>query len=39
MEIQLYTKGSKNSASSEDYIDLLTWVYVQNKDFEGALVL
>lgn len=37
MEIQLYTKVQKNSAS-EDYIDLLTWVYVQNKDFEGALV-
>ena len=37
METQLYIKVQKNSAS-EAYIDLLTWVYVQNKDFEGALV-
>jgi len=37
MEMQLYSKVQKNSAS-EDYIDLLTWVYIQNKDFEGALL-
>ena len=37
LETQLYAKVQKNSAN-EDYIDLLTWVYVQNKDFEGALV-
>lgn len=36
MERQLYAKVQKNSAS-EEYIDLLTWIYVQNKDFEGAL--
>lgn len=36
METQLYAKVQK-SASNEDYIDLLTWVYIQNKDFEGAL--
>lgn len=37
METQLYAKVQKNTAN-EDYIDLLTWVYIQNKDFEGALV-
>ncbi|MFM2307332.1 MAG: hypothetical protein RLZZ367_2001 [Bacteroidota bacterium] len=37
LETQLYTKVQK-SATNEDYIDLLTWVYIQNKDFEGALV-
>lgn len=26
----------KNS-DNDDYIDLLSWVYIQNKDFEGAL--
>ncbi|HLP49745.1 MAG TPA: tetratricopeptide repeat protein, partial [Chitinophagales bacterium] len=31
------SKVQKN-ATNEDYIDLLTWVYIQNKDFEGALV-
>ena len=36
METQLYSKVQKNSAN-EDYIDLLTWIYIQNKDFEGAL--
>lgn len=36
METQLYAKVQKN-ANNEDYIDLLTWVYIQNKDFEGAL--
>jgi predicted Zn-dependent protease len=37
LETQLYSKVQKN-ANNEDYIDLLTWVYIQNKDFEGALV-
>ena len=37
METQLYTKVQRAPAN-EDYIDLLTWVYIQNKDFEGALV-
>ncbi|MES2621451.1 MAG: tetratricopeptide repeat protein, partial [Bacteroidota bacterium] len=37
METQLYTKTQRNP-NNEDYIDLLTWVYIQNKDFEGALV-
>jgi tetratricopeptide (TPR) repeat protein len=37
LETQLYSKVQKNSAN-EDYIDLLTWVYVQDKDFEGAIV-
>lgn len=37
LETQLYAKVQK-SATNEDYIDLLTWVYIQNKDFEGALV-
>jgi predicted Zn-dependent protease len=37
LETQLYTKVQKNTAN-EDYIDLLTWVYIQNKDFEGARV-
>jgi len=36
LETQLYAKVQKN-ANNEDYIDLLTWVYIQNKDFEGAL--
>lgn len=37
MEMQLYAKVQK-APNNEDYIDLLTWVYIQNKDFEGALV-
>jgi tetratricopeptide (TPR) repeat protein len=37
LETQLYSKVQKN-ANNEDYIDLLTWVYIQNKDFEGALL-
>ncbi len=37
MEIQLYSKVQKNP-NNEDYIDMLTWVYIQNKDFEGALI-
>jgi outer membrane protein assembly factor BamD (BamD/ComL family) len=36
LETQLYAKVQKNT-TNDDYIDLLTWVYVQNKDFEGAL--
>ena len=36
LETQLYSKVQKNN-SSEEFIDLLTWVYIQNKDFEGAL--
>jgi tetratricopeptide (TPR) repeat protein len=36
LETQLYGKVQKNT-NSEQYIDLLTWVYIQNKDFEGAL--
>lgn len=36
METQLYVKVQK-APNNEDYIDLLTWVYIQNKDFEGAL--
>lgn len=36
LETQLYAKVQK-AANNEDYIDLLTWVYIQNKDFEGAL--
>ncbi len=36
LESQLYGKVQKNS-TNEEYIDLLTWVYIQNKDFEGAL--
>src|ERR1043165_671315 len=37
LETQLYGKVQKNTVN-EDYVDLLTWVYIQNKDFEGALV-
>lgn len=37
MEMQLYARVQKNN-SNEDYIDCLTWVYIQNKDFEGALI-
>lgn len=37
METQLYAKVQR-APNNEDYIDLLTWVYIQNKDFEGALV-
>lgn len=37
METQLYTKVQKPGAG-EEYIELLTWIYVQNKDFEGALL-
>lgn len=37
METQLYGKVQR-APGNEDYIDLLTWLYIQNKDFEGALV-
>lgn len=37
METQLYAKVQK-APGNEDYIDLLTWVYIQNKDFEGAML-
>ncbi|MBL7800479.1 MAG: tetratricopeptide repeat protein [Chitinophagales bacterium] len=37
METQLYTKIQKQP-DKEDYIELLTWIYIQNKDFEGALL-
>lgn len=37
LETQLYTKVQKNPGS-EEYIELLTWVYIQNKDFESALI-
>ncbi|HWB63049.1 MAG TPA: tetratricopeptide repeat protein, partial [Chitinophagales bacterium] len=36
METQLYTKVQRNP-NNEDYIELLTWIYIQNKDFDGAL--
>jgi tetratricopeptide (TPR) repeat protein len=36
LELQLYAKVQR-APNNEDYIDLLTWVYIQNKDFEGAL--
>lgn len=37
LETQLYGKLQKNS-DNENYVDFLTWIYVQNKDFDGALV-
>jgi tetratricopeptide (TPR) repeat protein len=37
LETQLYGKLQKNS-DNENYVDFLTWIYVQNKDFEDALV-
>lgn len=37
METQLYGRIQKKP-DNEDYIDFLTWIYVQNKDFEGAIV-
>ncbi|MCS6933880.1 MAG: tetratricopeptide repeat protein [Chitinophagales bacterium] len=37
METQLYTKVQKPGAP-EEFIDLLTWIYIQNKDFESALL-
>jgi predicted Zn-dependent protease len=37
LETQLYTRIQKNP-DNEIFIDLLTWIYVQNKDFESALL-
>jgi predicted Zn-dependent protease len=37
METQLYTR-IQEKPDNDDYIDFLTWIYIQNKDFEGALV-
>ncbi|MCW3127361.1 MAG: hypothetical protein JWO03_3019, partial [Bacteroidetes bacterium] len=37
IETQLYARIQK-SPDNENYVDLLTWIYVQNKDFEGAIV-
>jgi tetratricopeptide (TPR) repeat protein len=36
METQLYTRIQKKP-DNDDYIDFLTWIYIQNKDFEGAI--
>ena len=35
LETQLYGKVQKSN--NDEFVDLLTWVYIQNKDFEGAL--
>jgi len=37
METQLYGRLQKKP-DNEDYVDFLTWIYIQNKDFEGAIV-
>ena len=37
MESQLYGRIQKN-AENDEYVDFLTWIYIQNKDFEGAVV-
>lgn len=37
METQLYSRIQKKP-DNDEYIDFLTWIYVQNKDFEGAIV-
>ena len=37
METQLYSRIQKKP-DNDDYIDFLTWIYIQNKDFEGAIV-
>ena len=37
METQLYGRIQKKS-ENEDFVDFLTWIYIQNKDFEGAIV-
>ena len=37
METQLYGRIQKKP-DNDDYIDFLTWIYIQNKDFEGAIV-
>ena len=37
LETQLYSRIQKNP-DNEIFIDLLTWIYVQNKDFESAIL-
>ena len=37
IETQLYSKLQK-SPENENYVEFLTWIYIQNKDFEGAVV-
>jgi len=37
IETQLYSRIQKKP-DNDDYIDFLTWIYIQNKDFEGAIV-
>jgi predicted Zn-dependent protease len=37
LEKQLYAKVQKNP-DADEYIDFLTWIYIQNKDFEGAFI-
>lgn len=37
LETQLYSKIQKQPGN-EDLIDFLTWIYIQNKDFESALL-
>jgi tetratricopeptide (TPR) repeat protein len=37
IETQLYGKIQK-SPDNDSYVDFLTWIYIQNKDFEGAIV-
>ncbi len=37
IEAQLYGKIQK-APDNESYTDFLTWIYIQNKDFEGAVV-
>lgn len=37
IESQLYTRIQKRP-DNEDYVDFLTWIYIQNKDFEGAII-
>lgn len=37
LETLLYTKIQKQQ-ENEGLIDFLTWIYIQNKDFEGALL-
>lgn len=37
LETQLYSKIQK-SPDNEELIDFLTWIYIQNKDFESALL-
>jgi tetratricopeptide (TPR) repeat protein len=37
IETQIYSRIQK-SPDNENYVDFLTWIYIQNKDFEGAVV-